>query len=121
MTQLCLPGYDREFVDWIHDGGRVAGCRIRQVGGLFIEVHTMAFNLRVVVTDALTPAGGDWYAFCGYAWCYPKELGYPMVMHHGWEWEFDPTDPAAVNPPGPWIKAVHSGVYRVPGINQKGP
>lgn len=121
VTDLCQPMFDQHFVDWIHEEGRVAGCRVRRVGGLFIEVHKMAYNLRVVVTDALLPAGGQWYAFCGYAWCYPSELGYPAVADFVWDWDFDPSAPDAVHPPGPWIKAVHSQIYRVPGHGQAGP
>jgi hypothetical protein len=60
------------------------------------------------------------YEPVGYAWCYPKEFGYPFVAGLIWAWEFCAEDPAKIDPPGPWIKAVHSGIYREPGVNQKG-
>lgn len=122
-TRLCAPRYDTDMVEWIHDwvDHRVVGCRVRRVGTVFIEVHEMAYNLRVVLTNALHPVGEDWFDFLGYGWCYPKELGYQAVCGHVWNWVFDPAHPGRVHPPGPWIKAAHSDVYRAPGIGQRGP
>ncbi len=121
-VEVHLWPYDHAFVNWMMEEGRVVGCRVRQVGGLFIEIHKMAFNLRVVVTDPMCWVGGPWFAFCGYGWCFPRELGYPKVSSLVWEWaDFDPADPGRTNPPGPWIKAIHSQVYREPGIGQRGP
>jgi hypothetical protein len=108
-------------VQWLQRDGYVSGCRVRQVGTMFIEIHKMTFNLRVVVTEALIAVDEVDFAPAGYAWCYPGELGYPQVSAFVWEWPFDPTRPGLINPPGPWIKAVHSQVYREPGIGQRGP
>jgi hypothetical protein len=122
VTDVCLRPRDHCFTEEIWDDGRIVGYRVRVVGGVYLEVHEMAFNLRLVATDAMLRLEGDRYDFLGYGWCYPKDLGYVAVFSYAWSWEdFNPRYPNATNPPGPWIKAVHSGVYRKPGIGQLGP
>jgi len=122
VIDVCIRPYDYCFTEAIHDESRVAGYRVRVVGGVYLEIHEMLFTVRLVVTDAMSPALGDWYDMLGYGWCYPKELGYVAVFSYAWTWDdFDPANPGNSNPPGPWIKAVHTGVYREPGIGQRGP
>ncbi len=118
---ICQPGrYDRELVTWLFgQDERVRGCRVRQVGHLCIEIHNMLTNLRVVITDCTDQYGPGDFGPIGYAWCYPKEFGYPFVAGLVWAWAFCKDDPGKVDPPGPWIKAVHTGEYREPKSGQQ--
>lgn len=122
IADLETPRFDNRFVRWIsaEENGRVHvyGCQVRAVGPYMIEIHEMGYNLRVVICDRTAPV---WFDMTGHAWCYPKRLGYSTVTACVWEWDFDPADPGATNPPGEWIKAIHTGCYREPGINQRGP
>lgn len=126
MTDQMLypvPLYDELVLEDLYDDhdGRRTGMRVRRVGSVYIEIEEMAFNLRVLLTDALAPLSYEQglYERFGIGWCYDKAHGYDKVMRWVIEWRFDPR--TLNHPPGPWIKAIHSGVYREPGIGQVGP
>lgn len=106
-------------MEGIHDwnDGRQIGLRVRRVGSILIDIEMMMFNFRVVFRDAVAPLGLD---MTGHGWCYDRDNGLAAVADWVCEWELDDLNSRIPHPPGPWIKAVHSGVYREPGIGQSG-
>ncbi len=120
VTPICIEAHDCSRIESLEkDDGMLTGYRVRRVGSYAIEIQNMLFNLRVAVVDVTQPltfpwTSAPWFDLTGYGWCYSKDVPFFEILFHVWAWEFCAEDPARVDPPGPWIKAVHSGAYRLP-------
>jgi len=119
-VHVCLPPYDDYLLEPLDndDLGRV-GWLVRRIGPWRIEIHNMMVNLRLVIAEARLH--GTAFEYTGHGWCYPKEIGVLNLAAYAWAWDIDVKDPGAADPPGPWIKAIHTGYYRQPRFNQPGP
>lgn len=123
MTELVRVAPRSEvLLEDVHDwnDGRQSGVRVRRVGSILIDIEFMAYNYRVVLRDVVGPVGLE---VTGHGWCYSKDEGLGAVVDWVCQWDLDDIADLGSfpHPPGPWIKAVHTGVYREPGIGQKGP
>jgi hypothetical protein len=98
---------------------RLYGWRAARNGRWYVDILMMGFNYRVVLTDAEdADAYGDFAAYNGHGWCFPKILGLAEVLRAIYAWEIDPVIQDATHvppPPGPWVRDTFRDVSRPEG------